>query len=191
MYKQASLWSGSSAVSVAENLAHLGKQLGASGIKLDEAAQLANIYKSTHVPGVMHTLGRAALAVPVAAAVLGLGGYAVNKLSELKRISGFQDPISNYAVRVGVHRAVGSDPELNALDPALLHDRGAMLYSAAPTLFEPENKEVLRNTLLRLKDMGGADANVLKEVSDYEKTVGAHHQKYQQYADIGNNMLGI
>lgn len=89
-----------------------------------------------------------------------------------------------------LHSAINGDPELESMNPDLLHERGTMLYKAAPTLFEPENREVLRNTLLRIKDMGGADANVLREVTDYEKAVGLHHQKYQQYADVGNTMLG-
>ena len=172
------------------NLHNLANDLSSVGLDVREASQLSSIHQSMNRPNLGQTILHSVMAVPLAAGALGLGSLAASKLDELRRISGIQDPISEYAIRKGLSNAAKNDPELLHMSADLLHERASALYKVSPSLFEPENREVLKNLLLRVKDMGGPDPSVLTEVGNYEKAVQNHGQKYTNYLDIGNTMLG-
>lgn len=170
---------------IVSKIHELHAHLGAIGLKPADAKTLLELTEKK--PSLLH---KAVVLPMVGAGSIALGGIAARKISDLMNLANFDDPIASAAARAGVTRASQDDPELQSMDPKILHARGRMLYHAAPHLFQPQNREALKNTLLRLKDMGGADPSVLKDIGEYEKVMKGNRKPDDSY-DTGSSIFGI
>jgi hypothetical protein len=175
-------------------LADLASNLSRVGIDPSDASSLMNIHKNMGRPAMSDVLtgaGKMAIGVPLAALTLGMGSMAMKKLDEFRRVSGVQDPMTRYAVQVGLKRAMSMSPELQHMDPKLLEERAYMIHQVSPFLFEPQNREALAKVLENLRQFQGADPATLRELSDLERQVRDQRSNrgLQDVARIGSGIF--
>lgn len=189
--------------SASAKILEMSQNFKALGINPQDAASVAKAYESSvKAQQATHELERAnsligrfskstagQLSIPVLAmgAVSG-GALAARKMMNVLGAAGVNvDPSARIAARVGVDRVIQAKPELGSYPRQQVESIYMNIFNHSPEL--AKDPFTMATTIERVLQMGGADTSVLKDLSEYQKSVGQPERDQADLFQMGNSIF--
>jgi hypothetical protein len=181
----------------------MSQNMKALGIGAQDAASLAKAYesgvkaqqaehdlrRSKSLLGRFSTSTAGQLSIPILAmgAVTG-GAVAAKKMMDVLGAAGINvDPSARLASKVGVDRAIQAKPSLGTYPRAQLEQIYMSIFNHSPEL--AKDPFTMANMMERMLSMGGADTSVLRELGEYQKSVGQPVRDQADLFQMGSSIL--